>query len=53
MKEIAAIILENDQGEFLLALRDNKPGIPFPNQNIKRNLISILRNIHFLKNMFV
>lgn len=31
MKEIAAIILENEKGEFLLALRDNKPGIPFPN----------------------
>ncbi|MGA2408484.1 MAG: NUDIX domain-containing protein [Bacteroidales bacterium] len=31
MKKIAAIILENDKGEFLLALRDNKPGIPFPN----------------------
>lgn len=30
MREIAAIILENDNGEFLLALRDNKPGIPFP-----------------------
>jgi 8-oxo-dGTP diphosphatase len=30
MKEIAAIILENDKGEFLLALRDKKPGIPFP-----------------------
>jgi 8-oxo-dGTP diphosphatase len=30
MKKIAAIILENDKGEFLLALRDNKPGIPFP-----------------------
>jgi 8-oxo-dGTP diphosphatase len=30
MKEIAAIILENDKGEFLLALRDNKPNIPFP-----------------------
>jgi 8-oxo-dGTP diphosphatase len=30
MKKIAAIILENDEGEFLLALRDNKPGIPFP-----------------------
>jgi 8-oxo-dGTP diphosphatase len=30
MKAIAAIILENDKGEFLLALRDNKPGIPFP-----------------------
>jgi 8-oxo-dGTP diphosphatase len=31
MKKIAAIILENDKGEFLLALRDNKSGIPFPN----------------------
>ncbi len=31
MKEIAAIILENDKGEILLYLRDNKPGIPFPN----------------------
>ena len=30
MKKIAAIILENDKGEFLLVLRDNKPGIPFP-----------------------
>jgi 8-oxo-dGTP diphosphatase len=30
MKKIAAIILVNDNGEFLLALRDNKPGIPFP-----------------------
>jgi 8-oxo-dGTP diphosphatase len=30
MKEIAAIILENDKGEFLLYLRDNKPSIPFP-----------------------
>ena len=30
MKKIAAIILENDAGEFLLYLRDNKPGIPFP-----------------------
>jgi 8-oxo-dGTP diphosphatase len=30
MKQIAAIILENDKGEFLLALRDNKPWIPFP-----------------------
>jgi 8-oxo-dGTP diphosphatase len=30
MKTIAAIILENEKGEFLLALRDNKPGIPFP-----------------------
>jgi 8-oxo-dGTP diphosphatase len=30
MKEIAAIILENDKGEFLLYLRDNKPTIPFP-----------------------
>ena len=31
MQKIAAIILENDSGEFLLALRDNKPMIPFPN----------------------
>jgi 8-oxo-dGTP diphosphatase len=31
MKEIAAIILENEKGEFLLALRDNKSWIPFPN----------------------
>jgi 8-oxo-dGTP diphosphatase len=30
MKKIAAIILENDKGEFLLYLRDNKPGIPYP-----------------------
>jgi 8-oxo-dGTP diphosphatase len=30
MKEIAAIILENDKQEILLYLRDNKPGIPFP-----------------------
>jgi len=30
MKKIAAIILENDSGEFLLALRDNKSWIPFP-----------------------
>jgi 8-oxo-dGTP diphosphatase len=30
MKKIAAIILENDKREFLLYLRDNKPGIPFP-----------------------
>ena len=30
MKEIAAIILENEKGEFLLALRDNKSWIPFP-----------------------
>jgi 8-oxo-dGTP diphosphatase len=31
MKQIAAIILENDNGDLLLALRDNKPSIPFPN----------------------
>jgi 8-oxo-dGTP diphosphatase len=31
MKEIAAIIFENDNREILLYLRDNKPGIPFPN----------------------
>ena len=30
MKVIAAIILENHNGEFLLYLRDNKPDIPFP-----------------------
>lgn len=30
MKKIAAIILENSAGEILLYLRDNKPGIPFP-----------------------
>jgi 8-oxo-dGTP diphosphatase len=30
VKKIAAIILENDKEEFLLYLRDNKPGIPFP-----------------------
>lgn len=30
MKKIASIILENDRGEFLLYLRDNKPDIPFP-----------------------
>ena len=31
MKIIAAIILENNNGDFLLYLRDNKPAIPFPN----------------------
>jgi 8-oxo-dGTP diphosphatase len=31
MKQIAAIIFENDEGKFLLYLRDNKPYIPFPN----------------------
>ena len=30
MKKIAQIILENDNGEFLLYLRDGKPGITFP-----------------------
>ncbi len=30
MKKIAAIIFENDKGEILLCMRDNKPGIPFP-----------------------
>ena len=29
MKKIAAIIFENDKGELLFYLRDNKPGIPF------------------------
>ena len=31
MQKISAIILENYKGEFLLALRDNKSWIPFPN----------------------
>ena len=31
MQKIAAIILENDFGKFLLALRDNNPMISFPN----------------------
>lgn len=30
MKQIAQIIFENDDGKFLLYLRDGKPGIPFP-----------------------
>jgi 8-oxo-dGTP diphosphatase len=30
LKKIAQIIFENDKGEFLLYLRDGKPGIPFP-----------------------
>lgn len=30
MKEIAAIIFENEKGELLLYLRDNKTSIPFP-----------------------
>jgi 8-oxo-dGTP diphosphatase len=30
MKQIAAIIFENDNGELLLYLRDNNPAIPFP-----------------------
>lgn len=30
MEKIASIIFENDKGEFLLYLRDGKPGIPFP-----------------------
>lgn len=30
MKQIAAIILENDEGDILLYLRDDKPTIPFP-----------------------
>ena len=32
MVRIAAIILENDKCEFLLYLRDNKPGIPYPGE---------------------
>ena len=31
MQKIAAIILENDSGELLLALRDKNPTILFPN----------------------
>lgn len=30
MKQIAAIIFQNEKGEFLLYLRDDKPTIPFP-----------------------
>jgi 8-oxo-dGTP diphosphatase len=30
VKKISQIIFENDRGEFLLYLRDGKPGIPFP-----------------------
>ncbi len=30
MKKIAAIILENPEGQLLFYKRDNKPGIPFP-----------------------
>jgi hypothetical protein len=30
MKKIAAVILTNPDGELLLYLRDNKPGLPFP-----------------------
>lgn len=30
MKKIASCILENDKGEILLYLRDNKSNIPFP-----------------------
>lgn len=30
MKQIAAVIFENDNGELLLYKRDNTPGIPFP-----------------------
>jgi 8-oxo-dGTP diphosphatase len=30
MHKIAAVILENEKEEFLFYLRDNKPGIPFP-----------------------
>lgn len=30
MKRIAAIILQNPDGDFLFYRRDNKPGIPFP-----------------------
>lgn len=30
LSEVAAVIFENDNGEILLYLRDNKPTIPFP-----------------------
>ncbi len=30
MNQVAAIILQNKQGNVLLYLRDNKPSIPFP-----------------------
>lgn len=30
MVKIAQIIFENEKGELLLYMRDNKPGIPFP-----------------------
>jgi len=30
MVKIAQIMLENEKGDLLLYLRDNKPGIPFP-----------------------
>jgi len=30
VRTIAQIIFENEKGELLLYLRDNKPGIPFP-----------------------
>jgi len=30
MKQVAQIIFENTKGEYLLYLRDGKPGIPFP-----------------------
>jgi 8-oxo-dGTP diphosphatase len=30
MRKVAAVILENDKGEILLYLRDNKSTIPFP-----------------------
>ena len=30
MREVAHVIFENERGELLLYLRDNKPGIPFP-----------------------
>jgi 8-oxo-dGTP diphosphatase len=32
MKKTVCIIFKNDLGEILLLLRDNKPGIPYPNQ---------------------
>lgn len=31
MKDVAKIILINSKGKLLFVLRDNKPGIPYPN----------------------
>lgn len=31
INKVSGVILINEKDEFLLYLRDNKPGIPFPN----------------------